>query len=58
MRPQNLQRLDVLTEALDHIIDLQAQYDRLLHRCRYAEGVVRDLHGRCEVAAKSLGDGK
>ena len=37
-------------------LEIQAQYDRLLRRCRYAEGVVRDLHARCEVAAKSLGE--
>lgn len=40
-----------LNEAREHLaaaralnLELQGQYDRLLHRCRYAEGVVRDLH--------------
>jgi hypothetical protein len=32
----------------------RAAYDRLLHRCRYAEGVVRDLAARAKVAADSL----
>ncbi len=45
-----------LADAVACNAELQTRYDRLLHRCRYAEGVVRDLHARCEVAAKSLGE--